>query len=50
MRSEFLGSSELKWIPDGFHFLGIEEAKKRRSTLNKVHAFFQEYGFGNQVT
>lgn len=45
MRSEFLGSSELKWIPDGFHFLGIEEAKKRRSTLNKIHSFFQEYKF-----
>jgi ATP phosphoribosyltransferase regulatory subunit len=41
MRSEFLGGSEIKWIPDGFHFLGIEEAKKRRSTLNKVHDFFQ---------
>jgi hypothetical protein len=33
MRSEFQGGSELKWIPDGFHFLGIEEAKKRRNTI-----------------
>jgi len=45
MRSEFQGGSELKWIPDGFHFLGIEEVKKRRNTLDKIHSFFQQNEF-----
>ena len=49
MRSEFQGGSELKWIPDGFHFLGIEEAKKRRNTLDKIHSFFQKNEF-NEVS
>jgi ATP phosphoribosyltransferase regulatory subunit len=48
MRSEFQGGSELKWIPDGFHFLGIEEAKKRRNTLDKIHSFFKQNEF-NEV-
>ena len=45
MINDFKNSSELKWIPDGFHFLGPEESKIRRSLLEKIHSFYQGKGF-----
>lgn len=45
LRIEFNIDSEKKWIPDGFHFLGIEEAKNRRLTINKIHHFFEKSSF-----
>lgn len=41
MRKEFHNDSEKKWIPDGFHFLGVEEAKTRRDITNRIHSYFQ---------
>ncbi|MCC5814191.1 MAG: ATP phosphoribosyltransferase regulatory subunit [Leptospira sp.] len=32
-------NSETKWLPDGFHFLGPTESKKRRSLLNDLTSF-----------
>src|SRR5262245_9261582 len=45
VKNEFQATSELKWIPDGFHFIGPEESEIRRRTLERVHAFFREKGF-----
>jgi ATP phosphoribosyltransferase regulatory subunit len=45
MKKEYRKGSEIKWIPDGFHFLGLQEAKKRRNNLNKIHAYFLENNF-----
>lgn len=45
MKKEYRKGSEIKWIPDGFHFLGLQEAKKRRSNLNKIHTYFLEKNF-----
>ncbi len=38
-------SSEQKWIPDGFHFLGPEESKNRRLLLQKFAEVFERFGF-----
>lgn len=38
-------SSEQKWIPDGFHFLGPEESKNRRILLQKFSEIFERHGF-----
>ncbi len=45
MKKEFRIGSEIKWNPDGFHFLGPEETLERRKLLEKVHSFFQNRGF-----
>jgi ATP phosphoribosyltransferase regulatory subunit len=37
--------SEYQWIPDGFHFLGFEESKRRRALLDKIYIFFREKGY-----
>jgi ATP phosphoribosyltransferase regulatory subunit len=41
--------AENKWIPDGFHFLGVEESKSRRALLDKIYIFFREKGY-SEVT
>lgn len=38
-------SSEQKWIPDGFHFLGPEESKNRRILLQKFAEVFERFGY-----
>ncbi|MDX1958777.1 MAG: ATP phosphoribosyltransferase regulatory subunit [Leptospiraceae bacterium] len=45
MNRDFSKSAELKWVPDGFHFLGPEESIRRRKTLGMIHNFFQQKGF-----
>ncbi|MCP5501718.1 MAG: ATP phosphoribosyltransferase regulatory subunit [Leptospiraceae bacterium] len=45
MNTEYRIDSENKWIPDGFHFLGPEAAKKRRRLLLTARTFFEEQGF-----
>ncbi len=45
MKKEYRKGSEIKWIPDGFHFLSPVEAKKRRNNLDKIHAYFLENNF-----
>jgi ATP phosphoribosyltransferase regulatory subunit len=45
MKQEIQKSTEIKWNPDGFHFLGPEESSFRRGLLDKLHGFFQEKGF-----
>jgi ATP phosphoribosyltransferase regulatory subunit len=45
MKQEIQKSTEIKWNPDGFHFLGPEESKARRKILDTMHKFFQEKGF-----
>ncbi|MBE7411876.1 MAG: ATP phosphoribosyltransferase regulatory subunit [Leptospiraceae bacterium] len=38
-------SGELKWIPDGFHFLSPEKSTYRRKLLDKIHKFFMKNGY-----
>lgn len=38
-------SSEQKWIPDGFHFLGPEESKNRRNLLQSFSDLFEREGY-----
>lgn len=38
-------SSEQKWIPDGFHFLGPEESKNRRILLQSFSELFEKEGY-----
>jgi ATP phosphoribosyltransferase regulatory subunit len=38
-------SSEQKWIPDGFHFLGPEESKNRRNLLQSFSELFEKEGY-----
>lgn len=38
-------SSEQKWIPDGFHFLGPEESKNRRILLQSFSELFEREGY-----
>lgn len=38
-------SSEQKWIPDGFHFLGPEESKNRRILLQTFSEIFEREGY-----
>ena len=38
-------NSEVKWIPDGFHFLGHEDSLQRKKILDKVYQFFDERGY-----
>ncbi|XDD44975.1 ATP phosphoribosyltransferase regulatory subunit [Leptospira sp. WS39.C2] len=38
-------SSEQKWIPDGFHFLGPEESKNRRILLQSFSDLFEREGY-----
>ncbi|TGM80878.1 ATP phosphoribosyltransferase regulatory subunit [Leptospira bouyouniensis] len=38
-------SSEQKWIPDGFHFLGPEESKNRRNLLQSFSELFEREGY-----
>ncbi len=38
-------NSEVKWIPDGFHFLDHEDSLRRKKILDKVYQFFQERGY-----
>ncbi|MCW7482032.1 ATP phosphoribosyltransferase regulatory subunit [Leptospira kanakyensis] len=38
-------SSEQKWIPDGFHFLGPEESKNRRILLQTFSELFEREGY-----
>ncbi|MBM9589210.1 ATP phosphoribosyltransferase regulatory subunit [Leptospira sp. 201903075] len=38
-------SSEQKWIPDGFHFLGPEESKNRRILLQRFSDLFLGEGY-----
>ncbi|MDF3819045.1 ATP phosphoribosyltransferase regulatory subunit [Leptospira sp. 96542] len=38
-------SSQRKWIPDGFHFLGPEESQNRRVLLQKFSEIFVRRGF-----
>ncbi|TGL48274.1 ATP phosphoribosyltransferase regulatory subunit [Leptospira meyeri] len=38
-------SSEQKWIPDGFHFLGPEESKNRRILLQSYSELFEKEGY-----
>ncbi|TGM51406.1 ATP phosphoribosyltransferase regulatory subunit [Leptospira vanthielii] len=38
-------SSEQKWIPDGFHFLGPEESKNRRILLQTFSELFEKEGY-----
>lgn len=45
MNSFYKISSEIKWIPEGFHFLGPESGKTRRKLLNKIQIFFEENHF-----
>ncbi|HMV79005.1 MAG TPA: ATP phosphoribosyltransferase regulatory subunit [Leptospiraceae bacterium] len=45
LKNHLQNSTELKWIPDGFHFLGPEESAKRRNLLNLLHGYFNEKGF-----
>ncbi|PKA21980.1 ATP phosphoribosyltransferase regulatory subunit, partial [Leptospira sp. mixed culture ATI2-C-A1] len=40
-----LTSSEQKWIPDGFHFLGPEESKNRRILLQSFSELFEKEGY-----
>ena len=42
-------NSEVKWIPDGFHFLGHEDSLQRKKILDKVYQFFDERGYLNHV-
>lgn len=45
MKQEIQKNTEIKWNPDGFHFLGPEESRSRRKILDTLHSFFQEKGF-----
>ncbi len=45
MRNERNISSEVKWIPDGFHFLDHEDSLRRKKILDKVYQFFDERGY-----
>ncbi|MCB1178746.1 MAG: ATP phosphoribosyltransferase regulatory subunit [Leptospiraceae bacterium] len=45
MKKEYRTGTEIKWIPDGFHFLGPEETEKRRKLLGNLHSFFVDRGF-----
>ncbi|MCW7472146.1 ATP phosphoribosyltransferase regulatory subunit [Leptospira levettii] len=38
-------SSEQKWIPDGFHFLGPEESRNRRNLLQSFSELFEREGY-----
>lgn len=43
--NEFKTGSEVKWIPDGFHFLGHTDSKSRRELVNKFCSFFENRGY-----
>ncbi len=45
MSQDSLKHTELKWNPDGVHFLGPEESKFRRNLLNIFYDFFSKKGF-----
>ncbi|MBP7281531.1 MAG: ATP phosphoribosyltransferase regulatory subunit, partial [Leptospiraceae bacterium] len=45
MLNEHNTNSEVKWIPDGFHFLDHEDSLRRKKILDKVYQFFQERGY-----
>jgi len=38
-------NSEIRWIPDGFHFYGPEEGMNRRKMINAVQEFFQSKSY-----
>ncbi len=40
---------EVKWIPDGFHFLGPDEMKERRKLMDHIHTFFSKSGYSEVV-
>lgn len=45
MNQDLQKHTELKWNPDGVHFLGPEESKFRRRLLNLFYDFFSSKGF-----
>ncbi|MCX7998469.1 MAG: ATP phosphoribosyltransferase regulatory subunit [Leptospiraceae bacterium] len=45
MNRDLQKHTELKWHPDGVHFLGPEEAKFRREILSQFESFFSKKGF-----
>lgn len=45
LRNERNTSSEVKWIPDGFHFLDHEDSLRRKKILDKVYQFFDQRGY-----
>ena len=49
MRLKFQSDAEKKWNPDGFHFLGIEESKKRRIILAKIYNYFENRGYSEVI-
>ncbi|HMV41129.1 MAG TPA: ATP phosphoribosyltransferase regulatory subunit [Leptospiraceae bacterium] len=45
MRNDRNTSSELKWIPDGFHFLDHEDSLRRKKILDQIYEFFTSRGY-----
>ncbi|MCE9499091.1 MAG: ATP phosphoribosyltransferase regulatory subunit [Leptospira sp.] len=42
-------ADELKWIPDGFHFMGPKESQERRILLNGISELLNNRGFSEVI-